>query len=84
MAGPEIPIGKVCQTPVSLIDIYPTILDTANLSADSHKPGRSLTKIANEQVNNDRVIFAEYHAMGSKSGGFMIRKDVGNMSIMLA
>jgi choline-sulfatase len=49
-------------------------LDTANLSAESHKPGRSLTKIANEQDNNERVIFAEYHAMGSKSGGFMIRK----------
>ena len=74
MAGPDIPVSKVCQTPVSLIDIYPTILDTANLSVESRKPGRSLTKIANEQDNNGRVIFAEYHAMGSKSGGFMIRK----------
>ena len=74
MAGPDIPVGKVCQTPVSLIDIYPTILDTANLSVESRKPGKSLTKIANEQDNNDRVIFSEYHAMGSKSGGFMIRK----------
>ena len=74
IAGPDVPVGKVCKTPVSLIDIYPTILETANLSVESRKPGRSLTKIANEQDNNGRVIFAEYHAMGSKSGGFMIRK----------
>ena len=74
IAGPDVPVGKICKTPVSLIDIYPTILETANLSVGSRKPGRSLTKIANEQDNNGRVIFAEYHAMGSKSGGFMIRK----------
>ena len=27
--GPNIPAGKVCKTPVSLIDIHPTILQTA-------------------------------------------------------
>ena len=51
IAGPDVPVGKVCKTPVSLIDIYPTILETANLSVESRKPGRSLTKIANEQNN---------------------------------
>ena len=74
IAGPNVPIGKVCQTPVSLVDLYPTILETAELSIEAHKPGRSLTKIANEPDNNERVIFAEYHAMGSKNGAFMIRK----------
>ncbi|GIR94156.1 MAG: hypothetical protein CM15mP95_1760 [Alphaproteobacteria bacterium] len=74
IAGPDVPVGKVCQTPVSLIDIYPTILETAKLSVEPQKPGRSLSKIANEPDENDRMIFAEYHAMGSKSGGFMIRK----------
>jgi len=74
IAGPNVPIGKVCQTPVSLVDIYPTILETAKLSVEPQKPGRSLSKIANEPDENDRMIFAEYHAMGSKSGGFMIRK----------
>ena len=74
IAGPDVPVGKVCKTPVSLIDISPTILETANLSVQSRKPGRLLTKIANEQNNNGREIFAEYHAMGSKSGSFMIRK----------
>lgn len=49
IAGPDVPVGKVCKRPVSLIDIYPTILETANLSVESRKSGRSLTKITNEQ-----------------------------------
>ena len=59
---------------MSLVDVYPTILETAKLSIEPQKPGRSLIKIANEPDDKDRVIFAEYHAMGSKSGAFMIRK----------
>ena len=35
IAGPDVPVGKVCRTPVSLVDIYPTILETANLFVDS-------------------------------------------------
>ncbi len=41
---------------------------------DAAKPGRSLFDIATQPDDEERVIFSEYHAVGSPSGGFMIRK----------
>ena len=71
--GPNIPAGKVCKTPVSLIDVHPTILKTAGINQEE-KPGASLVDLANAEDNPDRSVFSEYHAMGSATGAFMIRK----------
>ncbi len=71
--GPNIPAGKVCKTPVSLIDMYPTILKTAGVDPEA-KPGTSLIELADTVDNLERSVFSEYHAMGSATGAFMIRK----------
>ena len=71
--GPDIPAGKVCKTPVSLIDIYPTILKSAGINHRA-KPGTSLNDIANSNDEPERLVFSEYHAMGAATGAFMIRK----------
>lgn len=68
IAGPDIPAGKVISKPVSLIDMYPTIMDFAGLSAEADRPGMSWKKIANEEENVPRKVFAEYH-------GNFFRKD---------
>ncbi len=76
MAGPDIPEGKVCSTPVSLIDFYPTVLECAgvDISADEKAfPGTSLLDIANTPDDPERLVFSEYHACGSKTGSFMVR-----------
>ena len=75
MAGPNIPEGKTIHTPVSLIDIYPTILDNFNIafnSAEIDLPGDSLFSIIGSDEKN-RTIFSEYHAVGSAYASFMIR-----------
>ena len=77
VSGPDIPAGKVSQTPVTLIDIAPTILDAQNLSevAETQKlPGASLIGIAQADSNPDRVAFTEYHAAAAERSAFMIRK----------
>ena len=74
IAGPNIPVGKTCRTPISLVDIYPTITTTAGLKPRAEKPGQSLVKLANDSDDQDRLIFSEYHASGSTSGAFMVRK----------
>lgn len=75
VAGPDVPQGHVCTTPVSLIDVCPTILASANLRNQiGDRPGRSLVDLANQPDDLDRVVFAEYHAMGAKGGAFMIRQ----------
>ncbi len=75
VAGPGVPQGKVCATPASLVDIFPTVLDSAGLDAnDPDLPGRSLLQLANEPEDRDRVAFSEYHAAGAIAAAFMIRK----------
>jgi len=77
MAGPDIPKDKVVQTPVSIVDLFPTILECTGVSThkdDEDLPGSSLLEIANVEDNPDRVVFSEYHAAASISGAYMLRK----------
>jgi choline-sulfatase len=75
MAGPDVARGKVCRTPVTLVDAYPTILECVGEPAteeDNSRPGRSLFAIANGE-HADRAVLSEYHAVGATTGAFMIR-----------
>jgi len=76
IAGAGAPVGKVSRTPVSLVDVHPTVINwTAAEEPDAAElPGRCLFEIANEADDPDRVAFSEYHASKSPSGSFMIRK----------
>ena len=75
VAGAGVPAGKLSATPVSLADAYPSVLDGVGLSpgADS-VPGRSLFELANKPDDHERVAFSEYHAAGSPSASYMLRK----------
>lgn len=75
MAGSNIPAGLVVETPVSLVDLHPTILETVGLpKAPRHDglPGVSLYDLIRGD-QPDRAIFSEYHGMGSTAALFMIR-----------
>ena len=77
IAGPDVPAGHVCTTPVSHIDCYQTILDCVGLSLndeDQDLPGQSMFEIASGTNEPERVVFAEYHAMAAATGSFMLRK----------
>ncbi len=76
VAGPEVPAGFVCREPVSLVDAFPTILDCAGVSrvpADADLPGRSLFEVLRGH-GTPRSVFSEYHASGSVTGAFMLRR----------
>ncbi len=75
MAGPDVPASKVVDTPVSLVDCHPTILEALGCPPPDDgvmRPGESLWAIANE-ADRDRTVFGEYHAIGSSSAHFMLR-----------
>ena len=77
LAGPDMPEGKVCQTPANLIDVRQSALDCLGVEpaeSDVNRPGKSLFQIANESDDPDRVAFSEYHAVASTSAQFMLRK----------
>ena len=76
MAGPDIPAAQVCETPVTLVDAFPTFLSGLGATLaeeDAGLPGHSLIDIANGQVPA-RTILSEYHAAGAVCGSYMIRR----------
>lgn len=72
MAGAGLTRGGRCATPVSLIDLPPTILDHFGLTPPEDWPGRSLLEIAQAPEDPERTVFSEYHAVASPSAAFMV------------
>ena len=73
MAGPGIAPGT-CDTPVSLTDISETILDHFDAPLDTLRAGHSLYELAAAPADADRAVLSQYHASGSVSGAFMLRR----------
>ena len=77
-AGPGLPIGASCETPTSLVDVFPTVLHALGIApyqADADLPGQSLLTTATQAYDPDREVFVEYHSASSITGSFMIRFD---------
>ena len=77
LAGPDIPAGAVCDTPVSLLDAYPSVLAAAGLAPTGEEaalPGQSWFDTAAAPCDPERVAFSEYHAAASPSAAFMVRR----------
>lgn len=76
---PRIPGPVRVESPVSLVDVFPTLLELADCREVSRLPGTSLLSFAEENArtaSTDRVIFSEYQAQGSLGAFFMIKKGV--------
>jgi choline-sulfatase len=76
IAGPEVARGHVCHTPVSLVDVAPTIMHAVGedpYSWAKNLPGRSLVEIGSAPDDPTRTVFSEYHAFASPSAAFMLR-----------
>ena len=80
VAGPDIPAAKTVDTPISLIDGFQTFLDCVGVEPkeeDEDLPGMSVLPIARGEISPERTVFSEYHASGSLTGGYMLRR--GNL-----
>ncbi len=77
LSGEGVPRGHVVDTPVSLVDCYPTIIENAGVELTKEEqtfPGASLFSIADGETPM-RWIISEYHDGGMSTGLFMLRKD---------
>ena len=72
LAGAGVPAGARCDTPVSHVDAFPTILELAGEEMPAGYPGFSLREIA-KGSKPERTVLSEYHGMGSSTGAFAIR-----------
>lgn len=78
VSGPGIEGNKIVETPVSHVDLFPTILETFGIemnNAERSYPGTSLVKLSKSDPLANRYVFGEYHAGGSITGFFMIRNN---------
>ena len=76
MAGAGLPAGLANPTPVTLMDIFPTLLDATELDEPAVRTqlcGTCLTDLVSKP-NPERAILSQYHATGSVTGQFMLRK----------
>lgn len=84
IAGPGVRQGATVETPVSLIDIYPTLLDMAGLKYEDYATntdwpealdGESLMPQLTGDAPRQRAwAFAEHHGDRSPTGTYMIRR----------
>ncbi len=79
LAGPGIAPGQTVETPVSLVDVFPTVLDAVGAppfpgAGHGPLPGRSLLEIAAAPDDPARPVLSEYHDGGSVTGAFMLRR----------
>ena len=76
LAGPGVGAGTRCPAPVSLVDIYPTVVEFACGELDAREralPGENLVALAREPPEG-RVVFSEMHDDGSMTGTCMVRR----------
>ncbi|MDA0709758.1 MAG: sulfatase-like hydrolase/transferase [bacterium] len=83
--GPEVQRGSVVETPVSLVDLYPTFLDMANLDygAYARQPGYAasldgeslMPQLVDHQPRKRPWAMCEYHGDRAATGTFMLRQD---------
>jgi choline-sulfatase len=72
VAGPDVNAGVVVDTPVSHVDLYPTILEGAGLPALPAERDLLGQSVFHADARTAPV-FAEYHATGTRRGVSMLR-----------
>ena len=73
IAGPGIAPGQQVDTPVSLVDVFPTLMQMADHEPGHKLSGRSLLPALTGGAFEPRPVFAEYHANFQPTGSFMVR-----------
>lgn len=76
IAGPGLRRGATTDTLVSLVDIYPTLMDIAGLEGPRGLPGHSLLPLASGGADtHPGWVLSEFHDSTLPTGSFMLRRD---------
>ena len=75
VTGPGVPAGQTVEAPVTLVDMYPTLMDMAGLDRPEGLDGQSLMPaVAGDAGGLRDYAFSEYHDTACCTGSFMLRR----------
>ncbi|HOD49413.1 MAG TPA: sulfatase-like hydrolase/transferase [Candidatus Hydrogenedentes bacterium] len=75
IAGPDVQRRSEVTAPVSLVDIYPTLMDMANIAAPDGLDGHSLMpELIGTSSNRPDWVLSEFHDTTLNTGTFMLRR----------
>ena len=75
IAGPDLRHGEAVPAPVSLIDMYPTLMDMAGIAKREELDGHSLmSELAGDISDRPDWALSEYHDTSCNTGAFMLRR----------
>jgi choline-sulfatase len=75
LCGPGIPAGRLIDTPVSLVDMYPTVLEMCGLRPEHDTHGASWLPLARgEAGRRDDTVFCEYHGVGFRGSWYVLMR----------
>lgn len=74
ITGPGVKKGAKVEMPVSLVDMYPTIMDMAGVDYKNPKmPGKNLLPVLEgKEAATDRIILSEWHGVGFPGAWYML------------
>ena len=76
ISGPDVQEGEAIQDLVSLIDLYPTLMDMAGLRPPKDLSGYSLMPhLTKKPAGHPDWVLSQYHSNFSNTGIFMLRQD---------
>ncbi len=78
VAGAGVPSGVIERTPVSLIDLYPTVADILGVRKAVFARGDSVLRLVRSDSSprrSHRFVFAESHLYPRITGSFAVRRD---------
>ena len=75
VAGPDMPAGLAVDELVSLVDLYPTLMDWAGRPQPAGLDGQSLSPLLRgDREPRPEGVLAEYHDCACSTGSFMLRR----------
>lgn len=72
--GPEVPQAHRVDDPVTLVDLYPTVLEMAGLTAEEDRSGKSWLPLIRGEKQDRPFVFSEYHGNFFKQDWYMLVK----------
>ncbi|MBL9117342.1 MAG: sulfatase [Verrucomicrobiaceae bacterium] len=73
----KLPAGSINSSPISSVDLLPTVLEACDLTSAPHLSGKSWLKLAQGQQDEGRPLFWHYPHYGNQGGapGSAVRLD---------